>query len=510
MKSIRKIIRLPLPLVLAASLMFAGVHANAGIADGMDMMWTQTNPSVGAVNGNYGGQLGGISMRSPTRSFNVVAYDPPRFQAGCGGIDATFGSFSMMSIDNMRDIMRAIMANGTGYAAKVVLDNLCTRCQGIMSDLQNLTTSVNNASKNTCQIGSHLVDAARGEAQLGSLWKGDSLASQEAVQAASKGAFSDFFAANENQFKNGKNANREADAADKSTVYGNNMMNTLASTGVFGSSSDMAAIDTAPFGGDQSFLEMAMNLYGTNIKLTGSNADSSSSGGDFTKGSSQRADKDFRPLWSFDDLVKGTPTNQTLNGYSCADFAVGNAGSCQNVAIKPTNWSGTRRYVINLLAGTQTTLNDSNALGDSVVNSIAADSIMAYLANNSVQLDSRRRQYLQALPAETRSALSDVAATGNTKLMALIVDFASETLGQQMAAEMLSGMNKTVNLAFSSNVSGAKEIVAPSPLQSSQLDKLEKEAAANLNRQYLVRNQSDIMRQARIMLKLNGYDNVNS
>ncbi len=495
-----------LSFVLAVCLLAVSMTARADVGKGMDLMWTQTNPSIGAVNGNYGGQLGGVSLRSPVRSFNIVAYDPPRFQAGCGGIDATFGSFSMMSLDNMRNIMRAIMSNAGGYAAKITLDNLCTRCQGIMSEMQNLTTRINGAAKNTCQIGSHLVDAARGETQLGSLWKGDGKAIWESVQSAAKGVTSDFFDANDKLFKNGQNANREADAADTSTLYGNNMMNTLSSTGVFGGNGSSAAVDTAPYGGDQGFVEMAMNLYGTNITLTGANAQSESSGGDFTKGSAQRTDKSFRPLWTFDDLVKGAPTNSVLNGYSCTDFSVGKADSCQNVAIKPSEWSGTRRYVIGLLAGRQTASGDSNVMGDSEISTIAPDSIMAYLADNTVQLDERRRQYLLALPPETRAALASVASTGNTKLMALIVDYASDTLGEQMAAEMLAAMNKTVNQAYSANVSGNKEIVAPSPLQSEQLSKLEAVASTNLGKPKLVRNQADLLRQSRIMLKLNGFD----
>ena len=76
--------------MISASLILTAVPFNvqADVAAGMDAMWTSTAPELGAVNNNYGGSLGGISMRSPVRSFNILAYDPPRFSAGCGGIDA--------------------------------------------------------------------------------------------------------------------------------------------------------------------------------------------------------------------------------------------------------------------------------------------------------------------------------------------------------------------------------------------------------------------------------------
>ena len=87
-----------IPTMLALSLWLGtSVTAQADVSGGMDAMWNQTAPSVGAVNDNYGGTLGGLSVRTPVRSFNVMAFDPPRVGAGCGGIDAYFGSFSMIS-----------------------------------------------------------------------------------------------------------------------------------------------------------------------------------------------------------------------------------------------------------------------------------------------------------------------------------------------------------------------------------------------------------------------------
>lgn len=489
---------------LIAVLLTLNINVYANIGEGMDMMWNHTGSSVGAVNGNYGGQLGGISMRSPVRSFKVVAYDPPRLAAGCGGIDASFGSFSMMSIDNTRNIMRAIMANGTGYAAKVVLDNMCTRCQGIMSGLHDITSKINSASKNTCEIGSHVVDAAMGKTQLGSLWQGDTLASKEAVSAAGKGAVSDYYAANEKRFRQGQNANRDSDAAAKSTIYGNNMMNTLATTGVFGSGGSGGAIDTTAYGGDQGFLELAMNLYGTNINLTGVNAQSESSGGTFTKGSSQRADKDFRPLWSFEDFVKGAPTGGALNGYRCEDFNAGQSDSCQNVAIQPSEWPGTRTYIINMLAGKQTAMGGSGVLGDSEVNEIAAGSVMAYLADNTLPLDERQRQFFVSLPLETRTALSAAAATNNQRLMAQVVSYVADTTGQQMAAELIAAMNKTINQAYTANVKDGKDIASLSEVQQAQMAKLEAASSKYLSPEGRALAQGNISKMTRVLVTLAG------
>lgn len=55
-----------MPSILAASL-WAASAAGADIGKGMDAMWNSTAPAAAGVNGNYGGTLGGLSLRSPVR-----------------------------------------------------------------------------------------------------------------------------------------------------------------------------------------------------------------------------------------------------------------------------------------------------------------------------------------------------------------------------------------------------------------------------------------------------------
>ena len=467
--------------MISASLILTAVPFNvqADVAAGMDAMWTSTAPELGAVNNNYGGSLGGISMRSPVRSFNILAYDPPRFSAGCGGIDAYFGSFSMISVDNMRNIFRSIMSNATGYALKIALDNMCPSCQNIMSGLQDMTSKINSSAKNTCQIASTMIESARGNAQLSDIY-GDSLAAYESVMAAAKGTMSDFSEANNKRTYAGQNANRASDAADESTVYGNNLMNTLASAGVF-SQSGNSKIDTAPYGGDQNFLQIAMNLYGTAITLTGANASSTTSGGTYTKGSSQRKDKVLEPIWRFDDLVNGKPDNQSLNGYVCGDFNLGNPASCQSVKTDEASYPGTKRYMIRMLAGEQTTLNSGIAMGDATVTNITSDSIMAHLADNTITLSPERARFLNALPRETVALLSQ-AATASDSTAKAAVSYTAEILAGQMAAELVRAMNTTLSIAYSANVtSSGKEVVPMSDTQKAQMAVLEKAAEAHLS-----------------------------
>ena len=77
---------------------------------------------------------------------------------------------------------------------------------------------------------------------------------------AAAGKAKDYAKANDNRTYNGKNTNRPDDAADQSTEYGNNIMNTLVSAGAFDTNGN-EAIDTRPYGGHQGFQPGSQSRY---------------------------------------------------------------------------------------------------------------------------------------------------------------------------------------------------------------------------------------------------------
>lgn len=472
-------------LAIGFSLTVAVSQAQASVSEGMDAMWNYTQPGTGGVNQNYGVSLGGLSMRSPVRSFNILAFDPPRFSAGCGGIDAYFGSFSMISGENIKNLIRAIISNAMGYAIKIALDNLCPPCQNIMSGLQDWTTKINSYAKNTCQLSTDTIDAIIGKNKNPSAFSDDK-ATAEAQAAAGSGAVQDFAEANDRRTYGGKNANRSSNAAADSTEYGNNLMNTLVSAGVFN-----GAIDTKPYGGDKGFMQMALSLYGTQILLTGANAQSSSSGGTFVKGSTEKTDKILEPIWTFRDVVEGGQSGNILTEYVCQDFSIGNAASCQSVKTQDSQYLGTKAYLMKLLIGER-----SAGSGQ--------DTIMDYLIDNTITLSDERSAFLQKIPTATRDALSSAAKSGEQ----VAFQAASETAtlyGEQMAADLVLAMNRTMTVAYSSNVTaGGKKVVGLSEAQRNHINSLEKEALSRLNSDTLSANQQNLVLAIQSAVSLTG------
>ncbi|NEH47161.1 TraH family protein, partial [Rhizobium leguminosarum] len=108
--------------ICAMTLVMPG-ESQAGLKEAMNDMFVTTSTSAQTYNsqrlmGVYGGSL---SIRSPGRGINIVQFAPPRIDAGCGGIDIFFGSFSFINGAQFEQLLRSIAANATGFAVKAAI-----------------------------------------------------------------------------------------------------------------------------------------------------------------------------------------------------------------------------------------------------------------------------------------------------------------------------------------------------------------------------------------------------
>ena len=138
-----------------------------------------------------------------------------------------------------------------------------------------------------------------------------------------------------------------------------------------------------------------MSLYGTQILLTGADASSSASGGQFVKGSEQKTDKDLAPISTFQNVVYGAKTDTPLTQYRCKDFNPAKADSCQQVSTADSTFPGTYRYILTMLIGKQTMDKLSCALlrkeADKPLHFIADDVDTTHLGHDPVFLKLKTR-----------------------------------------------------------------------------------------------------------------------
>lgn len=146
-------------LLLCGALIFPGIAA-ANLQGSLDSMFMSNATPPQAYNSQSRGGFvgGGLSVRAPISNINMVAFDPVRLAAGCGGIDLYAGSFTFINAAQMAALMRQIAANAAGALFKMAIDAISPEIGKIMEDFQNKLQALNSLAKNTCAIGTSIAN----------------------------------------------------------------------------------------------------------------------------------------------------------------------------------------------------------------------------------------------------------------------------------------------------------------------------------------------------------------
>ena len=170
----------------ALFLLCVSTGALAGIMGDLTQMFMSNSTAGTTISSQdrVGIFAGSFSMRAPVTAVNLVAFDPPRIDAGCGGVDLFGGSFSFINSQQLVQIFRQVAANAAGLAFKAAIKAISPSLDSLITEFQTLLQHMNNLAKNTCQLAHLVVDPA--EQQLSNAVNGDG-----SVGATSSGLFSD-------------------------------------------------------------------------------------------------------------------------------------------------------------------------------------------------------------------------------------------------------------------------------------------------------------------------------
>ncbi len=117
-----------------------------------------TNPDV--VQTQSRGVLAGgrVTIKNKVVRPNLITFQPPSLEAGCGGIDLFGGSFSMINKDEFVELLRTIASNAKGYAFQVAMEAMCPTCATTMSELKKTVDDWTKDFRNSCELARSLVD----------------------------------------------------------------------------------------------------------------------------------------------------------------------------------------------------------------------------------------------------------------------------------------------------------------------------------------------------------------
>lgn len=169
-----------LKIFAAALLSLSSMNASAGIMADLNSMFmsNSTAPTTITTQDRVGYFGGSFTMRTPVKSANIVSFDPPRLDAGCGGVDLYLGSFTFISSQQLVALFRQVAANAVGLAFKAAIDAISPSLGKLMTEFQTLLQNLNNLAKNTCSLAHVIVDPV--EKSLASATGGDALSNNVA------------------------------------------------------------------------------------------------------------------------------------------------------------------------------------------------------------------------------------------------------------------------------------------------------------------------------------------
>ena len=107
---------------------------------------------------------GSLMLRSPNKVYQLATIQFPYVRAGCGGIDAFGGSFSHVSSQEFKNILKNVTSALPGVAFQLALSSVSPLLGEKVQWIKSLETFINNARINSCETAQALVRGAANQA----------------------------------------------------------------------------------------------------------------------------------------------------------------------------------------------------------------------------------------------------------------------------------------------------------------------------------------------------------
>ena len=329
---------------LLAGIAIAGslvtMPARAGLSDALDSMFMSSATAAQAFKSQSRGGFvgGGLAMRAPIRNINLVAFDPPRWSAGCGGLDMYGGSFSFINSDQLVALFRQVAANAIGLAFKAALNQINPSLATAIQEFQSKVQALNEMMSNTCAVANSVVksfsDPGAAANEAGNVLK---------AAGTAGGKFVDMMAATVKMFDKPTANKAIDDAADQGVApeFANPVWAAMYDSGA----ADLLGNPMTGENDQNGNREIMMTLLGTHLLAPKESVSTTPDGQQ-----SRATPTPFTPLFGLKDLIKGSGKNDVpLEVYRCQDGY--SRESCRKIGTDKLNFKGVTGYVNRMLYG---------------------------------------------------------------------------------------------------------------------------------------------------------------
>lgn len=344
--------------VLTITLLAAVPASHAGLQDALDGMFVSNGTAATAFDSQTRGGFigGGLGLRTPIRNINLVAFDPPRFSAGCGGIDLFGGSFSFINADQIVALFRQIAANSVGLAFKAAIDAINPQLGKLMENFQAMVQSLNENMKNTCAIANSVVKTFSDPSARKKL-------AEDTAAAGSTGAgvFSDLMAGITKMFDSPGETEKSANMGGKCDVCGNPVWKALNDSNP-GQLLGNPSTGQSDMAGDN---EIIMSLIGAVVMNKAQGTETNPDG-------SPKIDvgATFAPSLTLYDFKDGNTAGKSVKVWRCQDGT--DREKCTALKSVDFSFAGTLGYTNQMLFGDKEGQNLPGSYANSIVGKLSS------------------------------------------------------------------------------------------------------------------------------------------
>jgi conjugative transfer pilus assembly protein TraH len=377
--------------LLALVLLSSTTTSHAGLQDALDGMFLSNGTAATAFeNQSRGGFVGGrLGMRTPIRNINLVAFDPPRFSAGCGGIDMFGGSFSFINADQIVALFRQIAANSIGLAFKAAIAAINPQLDTLMTNFQSMVQSLNENMKNTCAVANQIVKTFSDPSARKKAAEDIAAAGETAA-----GSFTDMMAGITQMFTSPGTTEKTATADGTCDVCGNPVWKALADSnaGQMLGNPDTGQTDAA------SDNEMIMSLIGTVVMNKAAGTEQNPDG-------SPKIDVGamFSPSLTLYDLRDGNTAGKDVKILRCKDGKDRN--KCTDVGTESFSFVGTLGLTNQMLFGDKDGTVDTASYASSIVGKLTS------CETNKCGFTASQTAFISAVSSPVLSLIKQVQAS---------------------------------------------------------------------------------------------------
>ncbi len=414
-------------LAMAAAVTFSSLprESHAGLKEAMNEMFvsTSTNPQMIETQRLRGFTGGSMTLKAPGKGISIVQFAAPRMDAGCGGIDIFFGSFSFINGAQFEQLVRSIAANAVGFAIKAAINGMCSPCGAIIEKLEEAIRELNAMAKNTCAIANQLQTSEGRNAlmeQASNIGKrlkevgglvSDALAGENKRQSETPSATA----------SGGSAANK-----DQNPMYGNLVYRAAQE------SLERGGNTLSAFLPQREAVELVMGLFGTVVIAKDKNSAVSCPAGTPAERCDQPPETRGASIAEWDQLFKPAKdgAGAGVKVWTCASA---DCTSINSGTIPIASWSGVDGFINLGLFGT---------LDPTVPSSYTSNSLVGAFIHrvplSNATINPQARALLRISPVPIVSALMEVQKIkGGPELLglqiaAMLPDFVSYQLGVEM------------------------------------------------------------------------------